>query len=137
MFSHKITISTDIVSKSKKSMRAVMMLLFGAFFIMSCQTYKPMSIEAKQVLNELEQLRSKKLTGDRFDFASAAKTMSQNNLELKVIEEKYKTNKAIAELKTPWPNPELEAGPSVGTNLDAKTASSTQPFVALSIVNHF
>jgi outer membrane protein TolC len=108
-------------------------ILVGAAFasFISCQTYEPVELNPKEILNEIEAQRSQELDLDEFTFAQAAKTMDENNLRLQQIRQKYQGLQKVADIKTPWPNPSLTAGPAKGSRLEDTSASSTQGFVGI------
>ena len=94
-------------------------LLVGAAFasFISCQTYEPVELKPQEILNEIETQRSQELDLDEFTFAEAAKTMDENILRLQQIRQKYQGLQKVADIKTPWPNPSLTAGPAKGSRL--------------------
>lgn len=109
----------------------IYILTFFILLLSSCQSYKPMVLNPEEVLSDLENQRTTPIGGENFSFVDAAQLMSENNLELKRIKQTYKSFKSVSDIKTPWPNPELEFGPAHGDNLSEKTASATQPFVGV------
>ncbi|NQZ56853.1 MAG: TolC family protein [Lentisphaeraceae bacterium] len=98
--------------------------------LVSCQTYNKQELQPVTILQELEVLRSQQLKAT-FNFADAAELMNNNSLKLKALKAQYEGSKTVAALKTPWANPELEAGPAFGSNLGDTSASATQGFVSL------
>ena len=106
--------------------RAMTTLLF-----VSCQSYKPLALEPKNILKELEEDRKLSQVKYELSILSAEQLMSQRNRKLKQLHLEYIKLQQIAEIKTPLPNPTLEFGPSIGSRLGETEASSTQPFVGL------
>ncbi|MDD7985785.1 TolC family protein [Lentisphaera marina] len=108
-------------------------LFFSVVLItfVSCQSYKPIELEPQEILNEIEAQRSRKIEQETFTFAEAAKAMNQNNLRLQQIRQKYQGLQEVANIKTPWANPTITAGPAKGSRLEETTSSSTQGFVGI------
>jgi len=103
----------------------------------SCQTYKSLDFSPQQLLTEVETKRSKahfEKDQVKLSFLSAAKIMSENNFQLKEIQQSYQGFKQASDLKTPLPNPQLGFGPALGSNLSGSTANKLQPFVSLGFI---
>jgi outer membrane protein, heavy metal efflux system len=104
--------------------------ILSMLILVSCQSYKPLPLESKKILEEVNNSRQYDVN-ENFDFEQAATLMSQRNHRLKVLQQKYEKFQKIAAIKTPLANPELEVGPAFGSNLEDTTASSTQPFIGI------
>lgn len=103
-----------------------MLILF-----VSCQSYKPLALKPNDILKELEESRRLPSNSQEFNFSDAERLMSQRNRNLLKLKLEYKKLQKISNIKTPFPNPTLEFGPSFGSRLGETEASSTQPFVGL------
>ncbi|MCM8534293.1 MAG: TolC family protein [Lentisphaeraceae bacterium] len=97
----------------------------------SCQSYKPLALKPNEILKELEESRKLPSSNQVLHFSDAEKIMSQRNRTLKQLKLEYEKLQKIADIKTPFPNPTLEIGPSFGSRLGETEASSTQPFIGL------
>ena len=106
----------------------LIILLMSLLF--ACQSYKALDLKPIEIIKEVEESREFS-SNKTFNFDMAAKLMSEKNRSLKVLRLKYEKFKSIAAVKTPLPNPSVEFGPSFGSNLAEKTASSAQPFVSI------
>ncbi|MCH2206904.1 MAG: TolC family protein [Lentisphaerales bacterium] len=104
----------------------------ASIFLVSCQSYTPLKLESEKLLEEVNTSRQQTFK-EELSFELAAKLMSQRNFQLKLVAKEYEKLQQVAKLKTPLPNPELEAGPAFGSRLEDTTASSTQPFIGIGI----
>jgi len=103
-----------------------------ALLIASCQTYEPLPLESGLIFQQIEKQRQNNLKEmENFSFTQAAELMSRNNLQLKAIKEQYNGFKNVAAIKTPLPNPTIEAGAAIGRRISSNTAATTQPFISL------
>ncbi|MCM8538363.1 MAG: TolC family protein [Lentisphaeraceae bacterium] len=102
--------------------------ILSFIFLVSCQTYQPLELDSKKILKEVTSFRNVENI-QTTSFADLAMLMSERNNNLKLLRNEYKKHKSIAELATPWPNPEITIGPAFGSQLGKTSASSTQPFL--------
>ena len=115
-------------------MNNIFRVIAGSIFclvLVSCQSYKPMAIVPKDILEELSENRKLPKNESEFTLMAAEKVMSQRNRSLRKLRLEYEKLQKIADIKTPFPNPSIEFGPSFGSHLEGAEASSTQPFVGL------
>jgi cobalt-zinc-cadmium efflux system outer membrane protein len=119
----------------------VMGVLLGILLPAGCQTYTPKPLEPESLLALVEKGRRSPDTGTgrdgeegrtpseapAFTFSRAAELMSRNGPALKETRAEYETALALAKIKTPLPNPALEAGPQFGFGPDARSYR-LQPF---------
>ena len=95
----------------------------------SCQTYQPLDFDRLEIHKGLLEKKQDFSSENQLSFKQSTKLMSENNLELKLLIDAYKGLDELAKIKTPYPNPRFEIGPSIGSNIVDKTASSIQPFI--------
>ncbi|MCM8526775.1 MAG: TolC family protein, partial [Lentisphaeraceae bacterium] len=115
-------------------MNNIFRVIAGSIFCLvfvSCQSYKPMAIVPKDIFEELSENRKLPKNESEFTLMAAEKVMSQRNRSLRKLRLEYEKLQKIADIKTPFPNPSIEFGPSFGSHLEGAEASSTQPFVGL------
>lgn len=105
----------------------IMMTIFIS--LVSCKTYEEIPLDKNKILKDVEKQRVYKGPQEGLSYLNAQEIMSENNPDLKMLKQEYEKFKAIAAIKTPFPNPSLEIGQGIGTSLEDKTASSIQPFI--------
>ncbi|MCM8531874.1 MAG: TolC family protein [Lentisphaeraceae bacterium] len=104
--------------------------ILSFIFLVSCQTYQPLELDSKKILEEINNFRNIE-TMQTTSFNDLAMLMSERNNTLKLLKGEYKKHRKVAELSTPWHNPEIEFGPAFGSRLEDTAASSTQPFIGI------
>lgn len=110
-----------------------------------CQSYAPKPLEPDALLAMVERARRSpdeaaspdgkddgavRPSAPPFTFARAAELMDRHGPALKEARAEYETALALARVKTPFPNPTLEAGPQLGFGPDAQQYR-LQPFGSL------
>lgn len=111
-------------------------LITGSFLIVSisgCVSYQTKPLVPKAIFREIERSRQTlfKSESEAFTFPKAIEIMNQSSPELAEVRSEYEKFNSIAKTKTPWPNPSVELGPDIGSNLGAGATNKTQPFVGL------
>lgn len=106
---------------------------FLVLFTVGCVTYQKKPLVPKEILRDVEQSRRKVIESESksLSFVKAAELMSENSPELDEIRAEYEKVQNVANFKTPWPNPSIEVGPDLGSNLGAGAANKTQPFLGV------
>ena len=101
--------------------------------ITGCQTYRPKPLADKNIIDNVltERNRIPATPNVPLTIEEAAAWMDEFNPELRQIRTRYAQLSALAELKTPIPNPTLGAGLARAFRLSPAEASRTQPFVEL------
>ncbi|MHC4945131.1 MAG: TolC family protein [Planctomycetota bacterium] len=127
-------------------------ILVLGLLLAGCQTYAPEPLDPQQIFERTERARHLLEEDARdggaggpgrtidealdeslelFTLRRAAALMSLHSPALREVVAEYETAAARAGIKTPWPNPSIEAGPKVGSNMDGDTSRRVQPFVSL------
>jgi len=113
-----------------------------------CEKYRAKPLATHQILVDVERTRrllatiesdpssvtssdSQKTPKPDFTFARAADLMRTHSPSLKEAKAEYETVRASATIKTPFPNPSVEAGPQFGFGPDLSSASPYTPFGSL------
>ncbi|WP_372365389.1 TolC family protein [Candidatus Uabimicrobium sp. HlEnr_7] len=105
----------------------------------ACQSYQPQPIIPTQSLEKIDSSRKAMLTDrletqqpvhQQFTFLKAVKILGTNSPILKEVRAEYKKIKDIAAINTPLPNPRLELGALIGTQLGNDSGGRVQPLVA-------
>ncbi len=105
-----------------------------AVLLSSCQTYQPLDFEPDKLFEDVNFDRARSLgESNILQFSDAAAAMDENNPSLAVVKKEHEGARKVADIKTPWPNPSIEFGPTFGTNLEDSASSAAQPFVALGV----
>ncbi|BBM84256.1 TolC family protein [Candidatus Uabimicrobium amorphum] len=119
-------------------------LLFIIVIFSGCQSYKPQPIIPRNSLSDIEKSRNTLLASENlssidsqndqrawnFSFIEAAKTLKENSPSLKQARSEYKKELRQAEIKTPLPNPQLQTGVIIGSNLGDDSSGRVQPLVS-------
>ena len=111
-------------------MKKTFSLVTSILLMASCQTYKKMALAPEPILAQLEDQRQVDLP-ETFSFMQAAKLMDENNLELKELRQRYLAQRKVADIKTPWPNPTITAGPAFGSDSGLSDVGSANPFIGI------
>ena len=111
-------------------MKKTISLATSLLLMASCQSYKEMELAPDPILQELEAQRAQILSPE-FSFTQAAQVMEKNNLQLKQLKSNYKNLQKVADLKTPWPNPEITAGPAFSSDSGISNTGSAYPFIGI------
>ena len=114
----------------------IALLFLSALLLAGCRTYEARPLDSTEILKEVEQSRDL-LLADREEqpepghgFPDAAAWMSRKSPALLEVRAEYRQSRAVADLKTPLPNPSLAAGPLVGSNLgDGGSSHRFKPLV--------
>lgn len=122
-----------------RSRHAVFVLLFVGLAL-GCQTYEPKPLDPREIIEEVERARrlleddgstrKEAAEGKAFTLERAAELMSLNSPALREVKAEYQSALGLAEVETPFPNPSLEAGPKIGSNLE-DSSHRVQPFISL------
>lgn len=120
------------------------MLAAAVLPLAGCQKYRPSPLVPGEVVAQQERLRHL-LAGDGpaesasatkapppLTFARAVELLDKHSPALREIRAEYDTAQALAKVKTPLPNPGLEAGPQFGFGPDVAATHRLQPFGSLS-----
>ena len=112
-----------------------------------CQKYRAQPLQPNEVMRVVDEAR-RNPDGDAapvevagtalplierrlFTFARATELMKKHSPVLREVRAEYETSMARATLKTPLPNPTLEAGPQVGFGPDLGSSSKVTPFASI------
>ncbi len=100
-----------------------------------CTTYQEEKIDPVQFSKQInDELNSPIAQQEQLNFEEALKILAQNNKELKIGKLNYSNSQAVADLGTPFPNPEITLGGAKAFNFTGKTAGSTQPFIDIAFL---
>ena len=102
-------------------------LVASTLLLASCQTYEKMEFSPEPILAQLEDQRQVELP-ESFTFSQASELMDKNNLEIKELRQRYLALQKVADIKTPWPNPSITAGPAFGSDSGLSDAGSAFSF---------
>ncbi len=111
-------------------MRTVHSAGFIGLCLVGCQRYHPAPLDPGEVVTSVAEERQDEI--QPFTFPRATALMARHGPSLKEARAEYETALAIAKVKTPFPNPSLEAGPRISFGPDAKDPR-LQPFVSIGI----
>jgi cobalt-zinc-cadmium efflux system outer membrane protein len=129
-----------------------LIFLIPGLLIFGCRTYAPEPLDPHRIFERTERARQlleedaasesadplvaafdkfSHVSEEPFTLRRAATLMSLHSPALRKIVAEYETAAARAGIETPWPNPSIEAGPKVGSNMDGDTSRRVQPFVSM------
>ena len=111
-------------------MKKTFPLVTSVLLLASCQTYERIEFSPEPILAQLEDQRKVDLP-ESFSFIQAAELMDKNNLAIKQLRQEYLALQKIADIKTPWPNPTLTAGPAFSSDSGLSDAGSAFPFIGI------
>lgn len=101
----------------------ILLLLGIGLIFTSCQTYQANVLEPQNLLKTVEQERLNIpeycQSDSLFTFVKCARWASDSSPELTVLKAEYEIFKSVSDLKTPYPNPSVSAGPTVNIGADA------------------
>ena len=116
--------------------------LFFILIVSGCQSYKPQPIIPRDSLMDVEKSRNMLLSDKNvsvtdpqkqqrnFSFIEAVKILKENSPSLKQARSEYKKALRQAEIDTPLPNPQLQLGGILGSNLGDDSSGRVQPLVS-------
>jgi len=81
-----------------------------------CRTYAPQPLDPEEILSRIAEERDTAATGEVVSLREAADLMRRFNPQLQRVRAAYATEQAVADVKTPLPNPTLDFAP-IYTNL--------------------
>lgn len=115
-------------------------LLFAMLILSGCQSYKPQPIIPQNSLQAIEESRNTLLDNTKlsssislekkFSFLELVKMLKKNSPNLKQARSEYKKALRQAEIETPLPNPQLQLGTIIGSNLGDNSSGRVQPLVS-------
>lgn len=133
-------------------MRSIVRLSWVAVFMLAltgCERYAQRPLQSEQILADVERMRRlpdamsinsvsqeagsaiPKIEPVLFSFPRAVALMKNNSPTLKELRAEYDTVQALADVKTPLPNPTFEAGPLYGFGPKVSHLYRLQPFGSL------
>lgn len=90
---------------------------FSLFLLAACQCYQPNELNVKTVVASIKMQRQNLpnycLNDSVLTFSECAQWASDSSLDLAVIRAEYQMCRAVASIKTPFPNPALGLGPDI------------------------
>lgn len=110
-------------------MRITILLLTCSIIFVSCQSYEEIPLDKGQILIDVEEQNKYEAIEHGLSFQDAQRIMSENNPILKELRLEYEKFKELSSIQTPFPNPNLKIGQSLGKSIDEKSANSIQPFI--------
>jgi outer membrane protein, heavy metal efflux system len=110
-----------------------------------CERYQPRPLDTQRIFSDVEQRRKLLAPASPdstnppeaanspqpFTFARAAALMKELSPDLREVRAAYATTLALANVKSPLPNPGLEVGPSYGFGPDVSDKYRLQPFASI------
>ncbi|MDL5055712.1 TolC family protein [Oscillatoria laete-virens NRMC-F 0139] len=105
-----------------------------------CEKYNAKPLNTGQILTDVDKRRqvfsvpvegAASNTNQPLTFVRAAELMRANSPDLKEIDAEYQSKIALAKVKTPLPNPALEAGPNYAFGPDVSNLYRLQPFASI------
>lgn len=116
-------------------MRTIRLAWFVGFALVGCERYQGVPLDPAAVVASVTEARQgmEEVEGHRpFTFPRAAALMARHAPSLQEARAEYETALAVAQIKTPFPNPSLEAGPRIGFGPDAADPR-LQPFASIGV----
>jgi len=124
---------------------AVGLSIFMVLLMTGCEKYQARPLVTSDIIRDVERSRHLIATAASvdastpeiqqsttpFSFARAVSLMKEHSPSLKEIRAEFETAQATAKVKTPLPNPALEAGPQFGFGPDIGDKYQLQPFGSL------
>lgn len=109
-------------------------------YFASCSVYEPAPLVPSEIRKEIRLQREVRTSSPEYqsflisgemDLRRAATLMAERNVDLKVARQQYQEARKLSLEKTPWPNPELEIGGILATDLgDEGDERRVQPLAA-------
>ncbi|WP_372364760.1 TolC family protein [Candidatus Uabimicrobium sp. HlEnr_7] len=118
-------------------------LVSAIIFITSCQSYTPERIDMlsmpgqihiEKPIPETKQSIAKQEVGQKkIDLPVLVEWLGANNPRIKEARIEYRNAHRQSQIKTPWPNPEIQIGLLIGAELNGATERRLQPNIAIGI----
>ncbi len=106
----------------------------AALMLAGCERYQSMPLVPEEIAASVSRARAfpdgETDAGIPLTFERAAGILARHGPALKEAKAAYETSLAVAKIKTPLPNPSVEAGFNFGSGSDAESRA-TQPFGAI------
>lgn len=125
-------------------------ILSTTIFIMACQSYVPEHVdllttsETKDVF--AERMYTEKSTTDteqnttiqqnkqeKIDLSTLVKWLGMNNPRVREACAEYTNARRLSQIKTPWPNPKMQLGVLIGSELNGADERRFQPSIAIGV----
>ena len=118
-------------------------LVITMIFVISCQSYTPERIDLlttpepihmeKSIPEAKESIPKQEIGQTKIDLPILVKWLGTNNFRVKEARVEYENAQRQSQIKTPWPNPEIEIGLLIGSELNGASERRLQPNVAVGI----
>ena len=118
-------------------------LVSAIIFVVSCQSYTPEHIDLLEIPEPIPTRRSIPKTKERIakqeigktkiDLPMLVKWLGNNNFRVKEARVAYRNAQRQSQIKTPWPNPEIEMGLLIGSELNGASERRLQPNIAIGV----
>lgn len=103
-----------------------------------CQTYQEQAFDPNtflaEVVKERHYVPDTHVKTDTFTFETAARWMSENSPQIKLLKKEYDIFRAVAETPVPFPNPSVEGGPSLNFYSPMSPLQKVVPYVSIGFV---
>jgi len=122
-------------------MRSAVFILVSLSVFSGCEKYRALPLNSEKLLSDVDR-RRQLIAAETEDglgisashplnFVRAKEIMQSRSPALLELEAEYKTKLAVSKIKTPIPNPAIEAGPNYAFGPDVSNLYRLQPFASI------
>jgi len=124
-------------------MRSRLLAAIMSFLLIAltgCEKYQAKPLKTGQILTDVDRRRqllstesseAAAIVNEPLSFTRASELMRSHSPALQEVEAEYQTRLAVSKIKTPIPNPSLEAGPNYAFGPDVSKLYRLQPFASI------